>query len=94
MSTILDARMNYTVGGVVWTFSIPFSQPPVICIGIQLNPGGLADSIYPLSHKIVALTTTLVTVKVYKVELTGLSDLVFSECSGNDVIVHMTAEGE
>lgn len=94
MNTILDARINYAVGGAVWNFDVPFNQPPVVCIGIQLKDGGLADSIYPLSHKIISLTATSVVVKVYKVTLTNLSDLLFSECAANDVVVHITAEGE
>ena len=94
MNMILDTKINYAVGGVVWIFETPFSQPPVVCIGVQLNPGGLVDSIYPLSHKIVNLTATSVTVKVYKVELTDLSDLLCSECATNDVVVHIAAEGE
>ena len=93
MNTIYDAKINYVVGGVVWTFDAPFSQPPIISIGVQLADGGLADSIYPLSHKITDLTATSVTVKVYKMILTNLSDLLFSECADNDVVVHVTAEG-
>ena len=92
MNTIYDARINYTSGGVVWTFDLPFQNPPVVCVGIQLN--NLSDSIYPISHKIVNLTATSVTIKVYKVELTDLRDLLFSECATNDVVVHITAEGE
>lgn len=92
MNTIYDTRMNYTSGGVVWTFDMPFEQPPVVCVGVQLS--SLPDSIYPISHKIVNLTTTSVTIKVYKVELTDLRDLLFSECATNDVVVHITAEGE
>lgn len=93
MSTIYDAKVNYAAGGILWVFDAPFSQPPVISVGIQLADGGLADSIYPLSHKITNLTATSVTIKVYKVVLTDLSDLVFSECTDNDVVVHVTAEG-
>jgi hypothetical protein len=91
MDTIYDTRLNYTVGGAIWAFDMPFTQLPVVTIGIQLN--NLSDSIYPISHKIVSLTTTSVTIKVYKVELTDLRDLLFSECATNDVIVHITAEG-
>ena len=94
MNTILDAKINYATGGVVWTFDVPFSQPPVVCVGVQLNSGGLVDSIYPLSHKIINLTNSSVTIKVYKVILTDRRDLLFSECAPNDVVVHITAEGE
>jgi hypothetical protein len=92
MNTIYDAKINYTTGGAAWTFDMPFEHPPVITVGIQLS--NLADSIYPISHKIVNLTATSVTIKVYKVELTDLRDLLFSECATNDVVVHITAEGE
>jgi hypothetical protein len=92
MNTIYDTRISYATGGAVWTFDMPFQNPPVVTIGVQLS--GLADSIYPISHKIVSLTATSVTVKVYKVELTDLRDLLFSECATNDVVVHITAEGE
>ena len=91
MSIVLDAKVNYSVGGAVWIFDTPFSQPPAVCVGIQLS--GLAEDIYPLSHKIVELTSVSVKVKVYKTTLTDKSDLVFSECATNDVIVHLTAEG-
>jgi hypothetical protein len=94
MSTIFDARLDYIAGGVTWTFNAPYSKPPIISIGIQLKSGGLADSIYPLSHKIVGLTSSSVTVKVYKVISTDITDLLFSECATNDVIVHIMAEGE
>jgi len=92
MSTILDAKINYTVGGATWTFDTPFDQPPVISVGIQLDE--LPDSIYPLSHKIISLTSTYVVIKVYKMVITNIIDLLFSECAVNDVVVHITAEGE
>jgi hypothetical protein len=91
---MLDTKRNYTTGGVIWTFDIPFNSLPTICVGIQLKTGGLADSIYPLCHKITNVTIDSVTIKIYKVTLSDLSDLVFSECSSNDVVVHITAEGE
>jgi hypothetical protein len=91
MDTIFDTSIDYVSGGVTWTFDAPFTSLPVINIGVQLK--NLADSIYPLSHKITNLTTTTVTVKVYKVTLTDISDLLFSECADNDVVVHVTAEG-
>jgi hypothetical protein len=92
MNTTLDTKINYTVGGVVWDFDTPFTTPPIISIGIQLS--GLADNIYPLSHKIISLTESSITIKVYKVTIAGIADLLFSECASNDVIVHVTAEGE
>jgi hypothetical protein len=95
MSTILDAKVNYATGGAIWIFDTPFTTPPTVCIGLQMGNLGVEvlDDIYPLSAKIVSLTETSVTVKVYKVVLTDRSDLLFSECADNDVIVHITAEG-
>jgi hypothetical protein len=93
MNTLFDTKINYVAGGIEWTFDLPFSQPPVVCVGIQLNAGGLEDNIYPLSHKIISLTATSVIIKVYKAIL-DLSDIIFKECETNDVVVHITAEGE
>lgn len=92
MVVVNETQLSYLHGGITWTFNTPYSSPPSVCVGIQLS--GLEDSIYPISHKIISVTATYVVIKVYKVTLVNIADLLFSECDDGDVIVHMTAEGE
>lgn len=74
-------------------FDNAFNSEPTICTSVELKTDGLADSIYPISAKIINITESFATIKVYKSVLSNIGDLVFSECAANDVVVHITAEG-
>ena len=87
--SVTSNKINYTVGGAVWTFGRAFDRAPTITVGIELL--NLADDIYTLSAKIVDVTETSTTIKVYKLILGAPADLVFSECAADDVIVHIRA---
>lgn len=88
--TIVRNKINYSSGGINWYFDTPFLSIPTIGVGTELL--NLVDSVYPLSVKIVAVTTTKVTIKVYNILLIGGGpDLLLTECATDDVIVHITA---
>ena len=87
-TTIADS-IDYIKGGVKWVYGYVFDHMPVVTIGIELK--GLVDNVYMLSAKIIAVSFTEVTIKVYKTTLENLVDIVFSECDDNDVVVHMKA---
>ncbi|MCK9557050.1 MAG: H-type lectin domain-containing protein [Candidatus Cloacimonetes bacterium] len=87
--TIAVHSANYTHGGLVWNFNHTFNEIPTITVGIELIDNTL-DSLYPLSAKIISVSTTSAVIKVYKMVLDGV-DLVCSECATNDVVVHLKA---
>jgi hypothetical protein len=89
--TVISIAEDYREGGVRWSYGYTFSRLPTITIGIELK--NLPDSIYSLSAKIIDVTDSHVTVKVYKTVL-DLVDLVFSECEDNDVVVNIKACAE
>ena len=83
-------KIDYIFGGVTWTFPSTFNQLPTISVSIVLKD--LIDNIFPLSTKIVSLTTSEVIIKAYKSVLDINNDIVFSECDTNDVVLHLTVE--
>lgn len=88
--SIYSTTIDYVAGGITWTYNYNFDEIPTIIIGLKLKT--LSDSIYPLCSKIINVTLTSATIKVYKVILDG-ADLVFMECATDDVTVHLQACG-
>jgi len=80
---------NYIVGGITWTFPGLFRTLPTINVAIVLK--NLIDNIFPVSIKIISVSTSYVVIKVYKSVLDVNNDVVFSECETNDVILQITA---
>jgi hypothetical protein len=87
--TIISTTEDYIAGGVAWTYGYTFDNIPTISIGIELK--NLPDNIYSLSAKIISANTSVAVIKVYKVILDDIVDLVFSECATDDVIIHLKA---
>jgi hypothetical protein len=85
-------KINYSTGGTTWMFSSVFNQLPTISVCIVLK--NLADSLLPLTVKIISLTVSQVVIKAYKSFLDVNGDIVFSECDTDDVVLHITARGQ
>ena len=86
--TTVAESLNYTHGGITWLYNYVFDRVPTITVGVELN--NLADSIYPMSVKIISVTPTSALIRVYRSVLDGV-DLVFSECDTDDVILNLRA---